>query len=88
MIPARTTRTSPSTWATAVSKREGNTASGVPRMVSRGVRQMDGNRSPEYSKPVKGGGLAGRDPVPNRASDSGIEKAMQAQADQLHPRGK
>lgn len=61
---------------------------GAPVITGPGERQLDGNRTPTVSQPVKKGGLASRDPVPNRDSDSGMERAMQASADQLHPRGK
>lgn len=69
-------------------------ASGVPRaMRSHPERQNDGNRTQQYSKPVKGGGLAERQPAPqphanSRDARSGLEGAMAGLADQLHPRGR
>lgn len=69
-------------------------ASGVPRaMRTHPERQNDGNRTQQYSKPVKGGGLAERQPAPqphanSRDARSGLEGAMAGLADQLHPRGR
>jgi len=69
-------------------------ASGVPRAAgNHPERQNDGNRTQQYSKPVKGGGLAERQPAPqphanSRDARSGLEGAMAGLADQLHPRGR
>lgn len=60
--------------------------SGKPVMTGRGERQLDGTRTPTFSQPKKHPGLAPQDPVPNRASDSGMERAMQDHADRVHPK--
>lgn len=66
--------------------------SGVPRPTkAHAERQNDGNRTQQYSAPVKKGGLAERlsSPAPHansRDSRSGLEGAMAGLADQLHPR--
>lgn len=64
-------------------------ATGVPRQTGWTERQLDGNRSPVMSKPVRKGGLAERQAAPDRsrsAGGSGMEASMAALADQLHPR--
>jgi hypothetical protein len=68
--------------------------SGVPRAAkAHPERQLDGNRTQQFSKPVKKGGLAERQssPAPHANSGdsrSGLEGAMAGLADQLHPRGR
>lgn len=63
--------------------------SGVPKVTGYSERQLDGNRSPITSKPVKKGGLAERGPSAGKSGNdrtSGLESAMHAEADRLHPR--
>lgn len=74
---------------------DANTAvSGVPKGVAgHSQRQLDGNRSQQFTPPVKRGGLAERlsSPKPHPASNdrmSGLEGAMHAEADRLHPRSR
>lgn len=67
--------------------------SGVPSAF-RGERQIDGTPTTQFSKPYEGRPgrratpLADRPAVPDRASDSGMERAMAAHADRQHPRGR
>lgn len=64
-----------------------NNAGGVPRKTGDGQRQLDGSRTPEFSQPQKRPGMAERQPAPHSSSGgSGMEHAMGALADQLHPR--
>lgn len=58
--------------------------SGTPKTVGPGEKQLDGSRTPTFSAPVRKPGLAPREAVPNRPSDSGMERAMQDHADQVH----
>lgn len=58
--------------------------SGKPTQVAKGEKQLDGSRTPTFSPPVRKPGLAPRQAVPDRPSDSGIERAMQAEADRIH----
>ncbi len=63
--------------------------SGVPRPTGRGERQLDGNRTATVDAPQKGKGLAERQPAPTSTRSerrSGLEDAMSAEADRLHPR--
>lgn len=59
--------------------------SGVPRFAGPGERQLDGSHTPTFTPPQRKPGMAAREAVPNRASDSGMERAMQAHADTEHP---
>jgi hypothetical protein len=58
--------------------------SGKPRQVGPGAKQLDGSRTATFSAPKKHPGLAPREAVPNRPTDSGMERAMQDHADQIH----
>lgn len=61
-------------------------AGGVPRPTARGERQLDGSRTTEFSQPQKKPGLPPRGPAPAASSGgSGLEAAMAAEADRLHP---
>lgn len=60
--------------------------SGRPVQTGRGERQLDGSHTPTFSQPKRKPGLADRPAVPDRPGDSGIERAMQADADRLHKR--
>jgi len=59
--------------------------SGKPAQVGKGERQMDGTHTATFSQPKRKPGLSDRPAVPDRASDSGMERAMQAHADKEHP---
>lgn len=49
-----------------------------------GERQLDGSRTATFSQPKVKPGLVARPPAPARPSDSGMERAMGAHADELH----
>lgn len=58
----------------------------VPKPTGPGERQLDGTRTPTFDAPQKRPGLATREPAPARSSGgSGLEVAMAAEADRLHP---
>lgn len=58
----------------------------VPRPTGQGERQLDGTRTQTFDPPQKRPGLADREPAPARSSGgSGLEAAMAAEADRLHP---
>lgn len=58
----------------------------VPRPTGPGERQLDGTRTQTFDPPQKKPGLAEREPAPRRVGESGLEAAMAAEADRLHPR--
>lgn len=63
-------------------------ASGRPKMTGPGERQMDGTRTPTFSKPVRRAPMADRMAVPDRSAGqggSGMEAAMGSLADKSHP---
>lgn len=63
-----------------------NNAGRVPRPTGPGERQLDGTRTQTFDAPQKKPGLAAREPAPARSSGgSGLEAAMAAEADRLHP---
>lgn len=63
-----------------------NNAGRVPRPTGPGERQLDGSHTQTFDQPQKKPGLAAREPAPSRSSGgSGLEAAMAAEADRLHP---
>jgi len=58
---------------------------GVPRGF-RGQDQLDGTQTRNFTPPVRQAPLQDRPPVPDRASDSGIESALGQLADRVHRR--
>lgn len=65
--------------------------SGAPHQTGQGEKQLDGTRTATMSQPVKKPGLAERQPAPTYPKGSGerrsgLEDAMAAEADRLHPR--
>lgn len=68
-----------------MTRKSSTLGSGIPHQVGEGERQLDGNRTAVFDQPKRKPGLAAREAVPNRASDSGMERAMQAHADREHP---
>lgn len=58
----------------------------VPRPTGQGERQLDGTRTATFDPPQKKPGLSAREAAPARSSGgSGLEAAMAAEADRLHP---
>lgn len=58
----------------------------VPKPTGPGERQLDGTRTQTFDQPQKKPGLAPREPAPARSSGgSGLEAAMAAEADRIHP---
>lgn len=63
-----------------------NNAGRVPRPTGPGERQLDGSHTQTFDQPQKKPGLAPREAAPARSSGgSGLEAAMAAEADRLHP---
>lgn len=50
-----------------------------------GQTQLDGTPTTQFAPPQKGAGMQARSPAPNRPGQSGMEAAMGAMADKMHP---
>lgn len=61
-------------------------AGGLARITGVGERQLDNTHTSTFEPPQKRPGLAERQPAPRRVGESGLEAAMAAEADRLHPR--
>jgi len=59
--------------------------SGVPKGF-RGVKQMDGTPTTQFTEPMRRAPLQDREAVPDRKSDSGMESSMHELADREHRR--